>query len=557
VEEFLMKFRNIFGFVVAVLLLFACKNTVQKNEDKPTVPTEMAKLTSITVGSYKLNDKELSKAQAETGFIKVFDKDFATPSKITAVAEEGATKTFAPSGSESVVLNKTPQIITVTVKKIGKLDGVYKLVLSKEDTPEKEKAKLKKLSIGSYSLTEADLNRAFEETGFIKVFDKDFATPSQISYQAEIGATVSLFPDTNPLPLDKTPKTLIVTVKKDGMDDGVYKLVLSKEEDIQPPTPQKLPFDDMVEVNPPESGIVGRTFNATALQWDGVFLKDRVVKLSNFSVAKYELTYKIWHTVTEWAKTRGYTFTGQAKEASKLALANAEPTTDNLPVTQLSWHDAIVWCNAYTEMQKGEAECVYKDSNASGAILKDATDIEVYKKVFWDKTKKGYRLLSEAEWEYVARYQKDNSNNVGREYGAGIWLTKIDTVSGASKNWKDVDKEETAKYCWWTSNVAEQMPKAVDGRSENHLGVHDMSGNMMEWVYDWYKPSEQNAETVENPEGPSLDSLDQNTLQKVMKGGSYNSIGIIQCLPAFRNGRRNVLNTGDHMDSGMRIAFYK
>ena len=552
-----MKFRNIFGFVVAVLLLFACKNTVQKNEDKPTVPTEMAKLTSITVGSYKLNDKELSKAQAETGFIKVFDKDFATPSKITAVAEEGATKTFAPSGSESVVLNKTPQIITVTVKKIGKLDGVYKLVLSKEDTPEKEKAKLKKLSIGSYSLTEADLNRAFEETGFIKVFDKDFATPSQISYQAEIGATVSLFPDTNPLPLDKTPKTLIVTVKKDGMDDGVYKLVLSKEEDIQPPTPQKLPFDDMVEVNPPESGIVGRTFNATALQWDGVFLKDRVVKLSNFSVAKYELTYKIWHTVTEWAKTRGYTFTGQAKEASKLALANAEPTTDNLPVTQLSWHDAIVWCNAYTEMQKGEAECVYKDSNASGAILKDATDIEVYKKVFWDKTKKGYRLLSEAEWEYVARYQKDNSNNVGREYGAGIWLTKIDTVSGASKNWKDVDKEETAKYCWWTSNVAEQMPKAVDGRSENHLGVHDMSGNMMEWVYDWYKPSEQNAETVENPEGPSLDSLDQNTLQKVMKGGSYNSIGIIQCLPAFRNGRRNVLNTGDHMDSGMRIAFYK
>ena len=208
-------------------------------------------------------------------------------------------------------------------------------------------------------------------------------------------------------------------------------------------------------------------------------------------------------------------------------------------------------------MTKSETECVYREENASGAILKDATDQELYKKVFWDKTKKGYRLLSEAEWEYVARYQKDNSNNVGREYGAGIWLTKIDTVSGASKNWKDVDKEETAKYCWWTSNIAEQMPKAVDGRSENHLGVHDMSGNMMEWVYDWYKPSEQNAETVENPEGPSLDSLDQNTLQKVMKGGSYNSIGIIQCLPAFRNGRRNVLNTGDHMDSGMRIAFYK
>ncbi|MGP1440790.1 MAG: formylglycine-generating enzyme family protein [Treponema sp.] len=553
-----MKFKNIFVFLLVGLLLFSCDSSGrgQKGGAESSVPTEMAKLTLITVGSYSLTNKELEDAQ-KTGFIKVFDKDFATPSKITAVAEEGATKTFVPSGSESVVLNKTPQTITITVKKIGKLDGVYKLVLSKEDTPEKEKAKLKKLSIGSYSLTEADLNRAFEETGFVKVFDKDFATPSQISYQPEIGATVSLLPDTNPLPLDKTPKTLIVTVKKDGMDDGVYKLVLSKEEDIQPPTPQKLPFDDMVEVNPQESGIVGRTFNATALQWDGVFLKDRVVKLSNFYVAKYELTYKIWHTVTEWAKTHGYTFTGQAKESSKLALANAEPTTDNLPVTQLSWHDAIVWCNAYTEMQKGEAECVYKNGSASGAVLKDATDTKLYEKVFWDKARKGYRLLSEAEWEYVARYQKDNSNNVGREYGTGVWLTKIDTVSGASKNWKDTDKEETAKYCWWTSDVAQQMPKAVDGRSANHLGVHDMSGNMMEWVYDWYKPSEQNTETVENPEGPALNSLAQSDLQKVMKGGAYNSLSLNQCLPAYRNGRRSVLNIGDHMDSGMRLAHYK
>lgn len=101
------------------------------------------------------------------------------------------------------------------------------------------------------------------------------------------------------------------------------------------------------------------------------------------------------------------------------------------------------------------------------------------------------------------------------------------------------------------------MPKAVDGRSANHLGIHDMSGNMMEWVYDWYKASEEKVETVVNPEGPSLDSLEQSTLQKIMKGGSYNSISLNQCLPAYRNGRRTVLNAGDRMDSGVRLALYR
>ena len=356
--------------------------------------------------------------------------------------------------------------------------------------------------------------------------------------------------------LTEEPKNITITITKSGKLSGVYRLVLSKREKTVEPNPQKFPFDDMIEVTPPEAGIVGRTFNSSQLEWDGVFLKDRIVKLSNFSVAKYELTYKIWHAVIEWAKEKGYKFTGQAKEALKTALPNANPSTDGLPVTQVNWYDAIIWCNAYTEMQKGVSFCVYTDID-TGTILKDATDAELYKKVFWDKTKKGYRLLSEAEWEYVARYQKDNTNNVGREYGTGIWLTKIDTVSGASKSLKDAEQDETAKYCWWTFGVAQQMPKAVDERKANHLGVHDMSGNMMEWVYDWYKASEEKTETVENPEGPSLGSLDQTTLQKVMKGGAYNSLALKQCLPAYRNGRRRAENQGDHMDSGVRLAYYK
>ena len=100
----------------------------------------------------------------------------------------------------------------------------------------------------------------------------------------------------------------------------------------------------------------------------------------------------------------------------------------------------------------------------------------------------------------------------------------------------------------------ESVAHKVGSKLANYLGIHDMSGNLQEWVYDWYKASEAKTETVSDPIGPAFQ--EGITSQKVLKGGCYDSIGVHQCLPASRNGRRSSDNNAKS-DCGIRLACYK
>ena len=427
---------------------------------------------------------------------------------------------------------------------------------NEQKTPQpKVKAKVKEIKIGSYSLTANDLKKALSTQGFSKVFPKETTPQAKIEVTAEDGASFEFLEGaTQNITLTTTPQTVKIKASKDNFEDATYTLILSKEEDV-PYQPSS--YEEMIDVLPPESGIVGTTPTQANLVGDGVFFQGRTVKLSPYQIAKYELTYKVWHEVVEWAKAKGYKFSQKAKEGIKGATEGAAPTTDSHPVTTINWYDAVVWCNAYTERRMGAEQCVYKENTKDGAILKDATQDGLDSKVFWDKTKKGFRLATEAEWEYAARYQKDNSNNWAIEYGSGVWLTKTNAVSGACKAWDDGNSiEETYKYCWWFYNPL--MPQAVchpvASKLANHLGIHDMSGNLQEWVYDWYKASEEKTETVSDPAGPSFQV--GTTSEKILKGGSYKSLTLNLCLPASRSEKRTP-KSAPEADCGIRLACYK
>ncbi len=160
--------------------------------------------------------------------------------------------------------------------------------------------------------------------------------------------------------------------------------------------------------------------------------------------------------------------------------------------------------------------------------------------VYADMSKKGYRLPTEAEWEYAARYQGSNAKN-GVKHG-GLYLTKLNALSGATADYEN----ETAckKVAWYKSNSGGKTHE-VKTKSANAIGLYDMSGNVNEWCFDVKNTIGQGNES--NPSGVGV-ATPYST--RVFRGGSWNhkvKIGVV--------GARCALSPyGDELDLGFRLA---
>ncbi len=233
-----------------------------------------------------------------------------------------------------------------------------------------------------------------------------------------------------------------------------------------------------------------------------------------FRMNAYETTYNLWYIGRIYAEQNGYTFSNPGQEGSS-GKRGAPPTALGAyqPVTMINWYDAAVWCNAFSEMS-GKKPCY----TLNGKVLRDSTDSAALDKCRCDWSADGYRLPTETEWEYAARKTPKGFQN-----GALASGQTDDGIQEGDVAWFDSNASEARVVGTAGTVFTKDEPSAPGSGRPNASGLYDMSGNVLEFCWDWLADYKE-TEGVERASGPDFGK------ERVCRGGSWSPYtGFIYC----------------------------
>lgn len=186
------------------------------------------------------------------------------------------------------------------------------------------------------------------------------------------------------------------------------------------------------------------------------------------------------------------------------------------PIINVSWRDAITFCNWLSEQEGLKPAYNIKEQkllDVNGKITTDITQVE------------GFRLLTEAEWEYAASGGHEVTQTEPRFLYSGS--NDIEEVAWYSNNSGELKVNETrvdfSKH--GAALIEGKSSQPVGQKKPNALGLYDMSGNVWEWCHDYYGLYTEDSQV--NPVGALTGHV------RVMRGGSW-IFGANDCRVACR-----------------------
>lgn len=193
------------------------------------------------------------------------------------------------------------------------------------------------------------------------------------------------------------------------------------------------------------------------------------VTLSSFYIGKYEVTYN------EWIYTMQDSINGGTIDR-------------NPPMVEISWYDILVYCNKRSLVEGlSPVYMINNSTNPSNWGSVPTSQNSTWDAVICNWQANGYRLPTEAEWEYAARGGKH------------------------SNSYKYSGSNDLNSIAWFYNN-ANYIYHEVGTKSPNEIGIYDMSGNVWEWIWDGYGTYTSEEQT--NPTGSTSGD-------KFCRGGAY------------------------------------